>query len=208
MIVDKIDRRSKRAHPLLSTQFPFLVKIMVQGKQGKPTFKGNDMFVPLSKGEVYEIWVENLSGRLTLMRCLVDGLNTLPQKEQLKGVTTYQVAKRVNLSEARAWVLDPKQSKIFAVRGFVTEVGPQGQLREFKVVDDQDSLAARQQFTDQIGLITIAFYAPKGDSRGGTAFGKKRQEDIGLYKGTGCGNLLGVVHIRYVEPEVLDQVGR
>ena len=147
------------------------------------------------------------------MRLLVDGLNTLLEKESTKGAEIHVIGKRVSLDEARPWALDPVDTDprlkgIWAVRGFVTEIGAQGKLREFTVVDAQESLAARRQFTDQIGLITAAFYAPDdGASKGrgiGTAAGKEREESI-LYadKKLHCGNLLGVVHIRYVEPDEL-----
>jgi hypothetical protein len=75
-------------------------------------------------------------------------------------------------------------------------------------------LAARQQFTEQIGLITAAFYAPKAGSRGrlpstlgpGTGRGKDREEEVPLYEGVVPGDLVAVVHLRYVEPETLKGV--
>jgi hypothetical protein len=140
------------------------------------------------------------------MRLLVDGLNTLPQKMPDKGVETYVVAPPVSLDEARFWVLDPEHSTRYAVRGFVTKTGVEGALREFTVVDSADSLAARQRFTEQIGVITVAFYAPAGETRGiGTGAGRERSEDIGEREGFRAGNLLAVLHIRYVEPSSLGE---
>ncbi len=112
---------------------------------------------------------------------------------------------RVNLDEARHYILDPERGKTQAIRGFRTDPKDLSKYNEFKVVDAQQSLAARQQFTDQIGLITAAFYAPKSDSRAiGTGLGQERKEKLEERKGVKCGNLLGVVHIRYVEPEALE----
>jgi hypothetical protein len=204
-VVERIDEHSRGPHPLQDPNFPYRVKIMIDGKERPGVFHGNDMFVPVKKAEVLEIWLENHSGKLTLMRLLVDGLNTLPERETTKGVTTYLVGKRVNLDEARAWLLDPKDGEVNAVRGFVTETGPQGKLNEFVVVDADDSLAARQQFTDQIGLITAAFYAPGSGSRGlvGIGQGQERQEIIEEGPHTQVGNLIAVVNIRYVEAEAL-----
>lgn len=203
-VVNEADRRSQGPHPLLDPSFPYRVTIVVDGKQREGTFKGNDYFVPLRKGEVYQIDVDNRSGKMVLMRLLVDGLNTLPEEEKTKGVRTFLVGKRVNLDEARYWVLDPAQASEFAVRGFVTTTGVQGKLREFVVVDADKSLAARQQFTDQIGLITAAFYAPASTSRAvGTAMGNERDEDLKEKEGTAAGNLLGVVHIRYVDADAI-----
>jgi len=203
------DKRAKGevSHPLADPNFPYRVQIKVGGKECTPRFEGNDCIVQLSKGETYEIWVENRTSQLVLMRLLVDGLNTLPQKDTAKGAGTYAVAKRVNLGEARPWVLDPKDPDtptpgIWAVRGFVTEIGEKGKLREFMVVDAQESLAARRKFTDQIGLITAAFYVyvdqlPKNV---GTAAGQERQESI-LYHGKPlwCGNPLSIVNIHYTD---------
>ena len=203
-VIEQLDKRAEGAHPLLDRNFPYRIRIMVGGKEREPVFSGNDCYVALSPGEEYEIWVENNSGRLTVMRLLVDGLNTLPQKETVKGVATYLVGAPVSLAEARFWILDPESAKTHAVRGFVTETGREGKLRKFTVVDAQKSLAARQRFTEQIGMITAAFYAPAGGSRAiGTAAGEERVENLEEAGGVKVGNLLGVVHIRYVEPEAL-----
>jgi hypothetical protein len=186
----------------------------------EPVARGNDLFVPLRKGEVYRIQAENKSGELVLMRLLVDGLNTLPQLETDKDMVVEPVPKnqspgtrqerwvtapRVNLNDARAWILDPKSSKSTLVRGFFSSTAGGGKYNEFVVVDAQDSLAARQRFTDQIGLITAAFYAPKSDARGlGTTLGKEGTGRVAERAGIACGNLLGVVHLRYVEPEAIE----
>ncbi|HUY32456.1 MAG TPA: caspase family protein [Pirellulales bacterium] len=205
-VVEKLDRLAKGPHPLLDPNFPFRVKIMIAGKERQGFFRGNDFFVPVRVGEVYEVRLVNRSGRMVLMRLLVDGLNTLPEKATTaKGVLSYQVAARVNLDAARHWVLDPGRSVVNAVRGFVTETSNRGKLREFKVVDAVASLAARRKFTEGIGLITAAFYAPAGAERGGvgTGFGDVREEDLSERGGTRVGNLLGVVNIRYVEAGAL-----
>jgi hypothetical protein len=166
--------------------------------------RGNDYFIPVRKGEVYELWIENRSGQVVLMRLLVDGLNTLPEKDTTKGVQTVVIGKRVNLDQARHWELDPAESRVFAVRGFVTEVAAQGKLREFVVVDAEESLAGRQKFTDQIGIITAAFYTPAGTQRGvGTGLGKERTEEFLKSRELEPGKLLSVVHLRYVDATAL-----
>ena len=38
--------------------FPYRIKMMIGGQERKGVFRGNDYFVPVRKGEVYEIWVE------------------------------------------------------------------------------------------------------------------------------------------------------
>ena len=71
------------------------------------------------------------------------------------------------------------------------------------MVDAAASVAARQNFTDQIGLITAAFYtAVEGGKGPGSGFGKDRQDRlVEDTKGRHVGNLIGVVNIRYVYPE-------
>jgi hypothetical protein len=144
------------------------------------------------------------------MRLLVDGLNTLPERFMEKGIETYTWGQYVNLDEARAWELDPQVSRVYAVRGFVTEADVKGRLKEFTVVDASASLAAeRQQFTEQVGVITAAFYAPAGGERGvGTAAGRERDERIERGRGYDVGNLLAVVHIRYVDADSAQLAGR
>jgi hypothetical protein len=218
-VVQGLDRRSQGP---LDEKFPYRVTIAVSGQAREAVMRGNDMFVPLSKGEVYEIWVEVKHDEPVMMRLLVDGLNTLPEKVRSKAVKVeqtepserYEPAQRVNLKEARAWLIDPKESRVVAVSGFVSELRDDdtGKYNEFRVVDAQDSLAARQQFTDQVGLITAAFYTRKAVTRGserstiGTAPGRERVDKIVQVEGVEPGNLLGVVHLRYVEPETLKRI--
>ena len=207
-MIEKMDEKSKGPHPLLDKSFPFRVDLMVAGKKRELVFDGanNNCYVPVSKGEVYSIQVENNSGSVVMMRLLVDGLNTLPEMEkQTKGVYTTLTANRVNLDEAAAWRLDPSPSRIYSIPGYFEATGDQGKYRQFEVVDAEQSTAARQKFTEQIGIITAAFYAPKGQSPR-PAGNKSRAQKSGateLYDDVEPGNLLGVVHIRYVDAEAI-----
>lgn len=219
-IIDRADERSEGPHPFRDPNFPYPIRIMVDGKERKGVFKETgegkdkheDYIVGLNVGEVYEIQVQSRNSEPFLMRLLVDGLNTLPEREPTKGAETYVWAKRVeNLGDARPWVLDPSNPKTtrydgmptWGFRGFVTDTGEHGQLREFKVVDAEKSLAARQQFADAVGMITAAFYAPEGGTRAvGTDAGKERDENI-KESGMKAGDLRAVVHIRYVETSAL-----
>ncbi len=63
-----------------------------------------------------------------MMRVLVDGLNTLPEKLDTKGLVTYEWGRRVNLEDARTWELHPNMNKV-AIAGFVTKVDNYGQAR-------------------------------------------------------------------------------
>jgi hypothetical protein len=203
-VIERLDERSNGPHPLKDASFPYRVKVLVNNKERKGFFRGNDYIVELHKGEVYSLQVQNSSSNVTALRLLVDGLNTLPEPEVTKGVTTYITAPPVTLSEARHWILDPKVSETFTIRGFVTKTGTEGALREFVVVDAEQSVASRHKFTEQIGLITAAFYAPKPATRSvGTVPGKERKEDLTERDGIDPGKLLAVIHIRYVDAESL-----
>jgi hypothetical protein len=59
-------------------------------------------------------------------------------------------------------------------------------------------------------MITAAFYAPVGaDTRSlGTTEGRSVQQTTRERKGVKVGNLLSVVHIHYVEPEVFEEIFR
>ena len=222
VIVDRMDQLAKGPHPLSDPNFPFRVWLMVGGKERQGQFRGNDYFVPLRRGETYEIWIENRTGRRVLMRLLVDGLNTNLEQEGPpetsspgdKGLSTEIIGKHVNLEEARAWVLDPnspqqrrqRNRNLFAVRGFVTKTGRQGKMAQFTVADADRSLAARQKFTDQIGLITAAFYAEQVMPRAaaapgiGTEAGRIIEENLEEIRAS-VGPLLAVVNIRYYDAE-------
>jgi len=217
--VPLMDAEAEESHPMAREGFPFPIKIMVDRKERKGVFKGNNMYVPLDKGEVYRIRVENLDKRLTFMRLLVDGRNTLAEKVPVKGVfpegTTppleYRIAQPVNLSEARHWALDPDVANLFEVRGFYSKADSEGNstYREFTVTAAPDTESERSVYGGDLGIITAAFYAPPSDgtSRGGvrTEPGRERKQKLRLYKATGVGTLLHVVHIRYVEPEALEE---
>ena len=210
-VVAGLDQKSQGPHPLTNPRFPFPIRIMVGGKERPMIPKGNDMLLPLRNGEEYEIWIENRAGRMVLMRLLVDGLNTMWEPEVEKGINTFVVGKRVNLQEARHWILDPSTlrtpRKVWAVRGFVSKTGEQGEVRKFTVVDADKSLAARQKFTDNIGLITIALYENQAarnvgiGSAIGTDAGQAIRQDIAVVSGTKCGNLIAALNIKYIDAD-------
>jgi hypothetical protein len=202
-LIARLDQRSKGPHPLLDPSFLFPVHFKINGRERPFVFRGNECLLPVRAGEVYRIDIENRSDQIVCMRLLVDGLNTLPEPEGTKGVETLIWGKRVNLDEARHYVLDPAFSRIFGIRGFATETGAQGKYREFVVAAAEHTLAARRQFTDQIGLITVAFYNPAGKSRSalGTDAGQEGTADLTERGGVNVGSLIAVVHVRLVDAE-------
>jgi hypothetical protein len=211
--IDALDRDSEAAHPESSAGFPYRVQVMVGDEERKAVFRGNTMFVPLRKGEVYWIRIENREAAAVLLRLLVDGRNTLPERVKTKGVTVEPIAEqelelpaqRVNLAEARYWQLDP--NAVYGIQGFYSKLGEEGAYHEFAVADAPSLSAQRERFSDQLGIITAAFYAPKGDdwpsqSRGlMTEPGKEQKQKVRICDAVDVGKLLAVVNIHYVEPQ-------
>jgi len=78
------------------------------------------------------------------------------------------------------------------------------------VVDAPQSAAARQGFTDQLGVITASFHValPKGAAQKslGTALGREYDIQTRCYDDVEPGNMLAVIHVRYVSPEELDRL--
>jgi|GEM_PF-2139162 len=223
-VIPVLDKRAEAGHALMDPSFPFNVQLRVKGEIRKGTFRGKDYFVPVRKNEEYELVIENKSGSLALMKLLVDGLDTLPKEAQTEEVTTTEKGVQMelwaqpvtNLADARAWLLDPQDPKLkgaaplWVIRGFTTRTGVDGNMKKFLVVDAAESLAGRQGFTEQIGLITVAFYAPGAGARGtlGTAPGSDIKQDLTERKCPPPGNMIGVVHLRYVDAEALETAAK
>lgn len=220
--IRKWDDRAKGMHPLKDSNFPYRVKIMVKRggrgplREAPIVFRDNDAYVGMQPGDVYEVWIDNQTRDDVCMRLLVDGLNTCaepavskmmvveakPEKPEPKpGPTQWVTGMRVSLNDAAHWILTPERTA--KICGFFTSQEENSSYLEFTVSDAQQSLAARQNFTDQIGLITAAFYAKGGTSRKiGTDTGREENQTL-AYREAAVGNLLAVVHIKYVEPEAL-----
>ncbi len=198
----------------------FNVKIIVNNQQRTPKFVGKEAYVSLKKGEVYRIEVEAseaVDGPV-FMRLLVNGLNTLPEHAPAKMMEVeakneklpYLAAQRVDPVEARAWVLNVPKRRLWSIPGFFSkigdkEAGEESQYNEFLVTDAQNAVASRQRYTEQIGLITAAFYQPmdKGAAKGvGSTLGPLYNVQTEVYKGDQApGALLQIINIRYVESQ-------
>lgn len=218
--LEQVEIDSSAGHPLRDPSFPYRARIKVKQANGKMqersgTFRGNDCFVTFRRGEIFHVYMANRSDTPVFARVLVDGLNTLPEKSQTKGIDVepvvvdqWQQAQPVNLAEARAWgPLDP--GKEYAIKGFYLKTGANAVLDEFKLVDATQSLAAEAGYSTQLGLITVAFYElkkkpppPPPGSRDvlGIGRGARYRTQTETYRGDHVpGRLLAVVHIRYGE---------
>jgi hypothetical protein len=215
-VFNRLEQKSTGPNPLQDPSTPYRLKFMFGGKERPLVFRGNDAYLPVRKGETFEIWVENRTEQVALMRLLIDGRNTLPEKENTKGMMTMVTGMPVSINLAKPWELDPKDTPadprlkgVWAIRGFVSEIGTNGQVREFLVGDASEELGGRQKFGDDLGIITAAFYAPAGTSRGLQAYivaGDTKPEEIPVStSGHRPGNLLTVINVRYVSYEALQK---
>ena len=214
-------------HPLANKDNPFKVTVEVRrvgtGRYVKRdfVFDGENCYLPLNKGEEYQIRFNNASGKDIFVRLLVDGLNSLSQSmdtkakgayvealdvegEDVQGEMTF--APRVALDEARAWFVDANKEIWF--QGFYDANGKSDSMGRFQIVDADQSIAARKNYTEQLGLITIAFYGPAPKKRGiGTYTTPQERIQLKYYQGNQQpGEMLAVFNIRYMTPEALKSV--
>lgn len=211
-VIDRLDEKIDQPHPLSDPEFTkkLNVKIKVGNETLTPVFLKNDCYVGLKPGDNYRIRLENNTGEVVLVRVLVDGLDTTLKVAE-KGLATELWGMPIaSLDEAGHRFLDPNGEELrgrapaWEVYGFTTKTGTRGKVRLFEVVDSSSSLASRQGFTEQIGLLTVAFYEPASGTRDvGTAAGAEREMEIQRRKGPRPGKLLSVIHIRYLEPSAL-----
>ena len=200
LVVATLEDRSRQAHPLSDPRFPYRVRVFVGGRERQGRQRGNEWIVKLREGEEYELEIENNSGKTVMMRLLVDGLNTLPEKIGDSG--SLEVAHRVRLEEARPWILDPADATKFTVPGFATSTGANAEIRKFRVVGADKSVAAVKHYTEQIGIITAAFYSTRSPRKPiGTDFGGVTRANLRERKDLDVNDLLAVVHLRYVDAD-------
>ena len=225
----RIQQERQKPHPMSDPGFAWKASIEVRpvgsGSAYRPrllVFIGNDCYLPLSKGEEYQIRLDNASDQLVFARILVDGLSTLSQRRattQNNGafVTAladfeFEVAPRVSLEEARSFVRLPKVRYV-PISGFIDAKGAADTVQRFRIVDADQSVAARKGYTDQIGLITIGiFRAEKVEKEGtmrniGTGMGSKEAVTVRQYNGDFvAGEMIAAFNIRYLTPEMLDTI--
>lgn len=234
----QIHRDAQEPHPMSNTSLPFKVWFEVrkanernaQYKERRVIFDsnngkiGSNCYLPLDKGEVYRIMIQNNDEKEVFARVLVDGLNTLSQRQpyQAKGAwiekvesetgAPYVLAPRTNLDDARAWVMVPKRTP-YAIEGFYDANFKNDTLHRFIIVDADQSAINRENYTDQIGYITLGFFKaidkPSPGTRAGgliTDPGAAEPQKLNAYQGGKmAGEMIAVYNIRYMTPEALNQ---
>ncbi len=224
----QIRREQEKPHPMADPSMPFKVWFEVRPfNQSRARYQkrdvqidGNACYLPLSKGEEYRIMIKNNASHEVFARVLVDGLNTLSQKEttQSKGAFVEAlddgdgidtVAPRAGLADARAWSLTAGQTAEFV--GFYNVNFKNDSVRRFQIVDADQSVAARKNYTEQLGLVTIGFFKPESKSTRGLGTGMGRAESVRIRQYAGNkipGEMMAVFNIRYLTPETLETTAK
>jgi uncharacterized caspase-like protein len=212
-VVQFAQQQSYKQHPLLKKKgFPFPLElwsihprrgeeigpntrrepmefVQVPVEEGSPGEEKQrmDLVVPAREGQVFEIRVANKSEDKVAMVLLVDGYNTLEQQCD-------------RLGRGRAWVLDPGEDYVIPGWTFPRR-GETARIKRFKFVDVAASVAGRHKYGESIGLITAAFYGPRGRA---VAVGEGPEEERPLETSDfKAGRLLRVVQIRYADAKDL-----
>ena len=240
-LLAKLDSLSESPHPFLNEEYPFQLEIRVQDTNSnytdvrKPILVGNELYVPLEEGEIYQIRVSPKSNSDIFdhtMSCLgvkvlVDGLNTFPEEDDSEEDVTvlrYVQAARVSIEQATAWSIP--WDKTLEINGFYTKPTSKtnAKYNEFQVTLAGESHAAAIWKSDlkQIGLITIAFYpdltlpsmqkvarggkAPETTTRLGTKLGEQHFSEMEFKSCENLGTLLSLVHLRYDSKENIEKL--
>ncbi|MDR2755926.1 MAG: caspase family protein [Planctomycetaceae bacterium] len=153
----------------------------------RPIPQGDKTYIPLEHGDIYRIQIENPTTETVMIRVLVDGLNTLPEKieepEKVKFVavaTTNTMQYIESLKNAGAIIVQNEENEFFQVAapsgldcarpwivkpkmkveipGFFHHVGAKGDYKELRVTNTRFSIGGQTNFTDQLGLITVGFF--------------------------------------------------
>jgi len=198
-------------------------------RQDRVRSNGNDQYVGLDKGEEFRIVFKAECSEDVFVRVLVDGLNTLSQPQKVvpsgtRGACVEAVpansegesiiAPRVSLEEARPWVVLKNTKSPLEVPGFFDVNDQSDTLRRFQVVDADDAVAAKKNYTEKIGLITVAFYkgkpgtsTPRTRAPVGTSMGNVENVELKRYEDDIVpGEMVAVYNIRYMTPEALRQM--
>jgi len=122
------------------------IEILVDGVPRPEFFARGNIYVEALKGKEYEIRIRNPYPVRVAVALTVDGLNTID-------------ARRTDAGSARKWVLDPYQT--VTISGWQTS---QQEAKRFYFTNEQKSYGAWLGQTDNLGMISAAFFrerAPK-----------------------------------------------
>lgn len=149
----KIDP-SKLKNPFLENDNRYKIEILC-GDKPLPLYRGETgedkgkVFVPAEREQPYAIRLTNNTAKPVAVALLIDGINSITQSG------TYEPGR------TRKWVIDPKSSVV--IKGYQQS---KVSAREFVFTTAEESLAASQGTTDELGVISAAFFEERGAGKG------------------------------------------
>ncbi len=135
---------SKKNNPFSNSDFN--LQVVVNGKSKPLYLKNGNVYISGKASEEYILRITNNSKRRAAVALFIDGLNTIAQKRELA-------------SSATKWILDAGQTA--DIQGWQMS---DNMARKFVFVGSGESVAAKQHYTDEMGIITAAFY-PEQEKR-------------------------------------------
>jgi len=132
---------SKINNPFSNSDFN--LQVVVNGKSKPLYLKDGNVYISGKPSEEYILRITNNSKHRAAVALFIDGLNTIAQKRELA-------------SGATKWILDAGQTADIQGWQMTDKVA-----RKFVFVGSEESVAAKQHYTDEMGIITAAFYPEK-----------------------------------------------
>jgi hypothetical protein len=128
------------------------LEILINGKPAKPELRDGAVFVPISRGETYEVRLVNRSKFDAAAKVSIDGLNTFAFSDMRnpdgprKGQPRYDT-----------WIVGPGQSAV--VPGWHKRDKGPGNINKFRVTSYAESAAAILKQETDVGTIQAIFSA-------------------------------------------------
>ncbi len=237
--VDRRLDRPELRHPLQQSDFGYQVKLLARPaaggafRQRSPVFRDGKAYVGLDQGENYVIDITRRdTGQNVYAKILVDGVSILGtqfltendpttdgrvaspgpgnanvgDRPTFKGIDLIRVARPNALAEAQEWIL-PKGRASVRYEGFYPE--GDGDVCRFLVVDAANSIGAKRNYGQNVGLITVVLYEeagrPRGDIEPGTAPGEVlKGRHVKRVTRTGYpGRQIAVLHLNYLSTDAV-----
>jgi hypothetical protein len=118
----------------------FSIEILIDGRPACEYVANGTRYIEALKGKDYAIRVHNPLGIRVAVALAVDGLNSID-------------ARHTSPADARKWVLDPYET--ITISGWQTS---QSEARKFYFTSEEKSYGARLGQTENLGVISAAFF--------------------------------------------------
>lgn len=216
--------RDELVHPIDIADFPYQIKVLVDGKWRKPeAFDGDNgrkYVVALNPGEVYEVGLVNDGDEPVYVALYIDGVNSVDKVRM----------EPEDLETKRHWYLEANIEG--TVRGWYEierdddgKPGTTQYYNEFKIVPRDESVAFGKGFEENIGMITAVYYTVGMDnveapddsdlpprSRGlpkaqfGTGLGDRKDKQLDFASKGPRGVILGAVTLYYRTEDQIEEM--